>query len=139
MLFSRAHKNNSEDLSICTLDGVHIDGAPAYKCLGIWIDEKLSFKKHTDEFAKKLRIKMGFFYRNRSCLSLNSRKQIIQLSLLSMLEYGDIIYVNTAVTSLDPLDAVYHSALRFITGNNYSTHHCILYQKVGWPLCINVG
>lgn len=33
---------------------------------------------------------------------------------------------------LKPLDAVYHSAIRFITGDRFSTHHCILYQKVNW-------
>jgi hypothetical protein len=82
----------------------------------IWIDENMSFKKHTGEFIKKLRIKMGLFYRNRSYLSLNSRKQIIQSMFLSVLDYGDIIYMNAAATSLKMLDAVYHNALHFITG-----------------------
>ena len=36
------------------------------------------------------------------------------------------------MTALKPLDSVYHSALRFITGAKYDTHHCILYDKVGW-------
>ena len=36
-------------------------------------------------------------------------------------------------STLKPLDAVYHSALRFITGDSYLTHHCELYEKVGWP------
>jgi hypothetical protein len=44
------HKNNSDDLSICTLDG-------AYTYLGIWIHEKLSFRKHIDELVKKLKNK----------------------------------------------------------------------------------
>jgi hypothetical protein len=30
-----------------------MDCVPAYKCLGIWIDEKLSFKKHIDELVNK--------------------------------------------------------------------------------------
>ncbi len=52
---------------------------------------------------------------------------------LSVLNYRDIIYRNASVTTLKPLDTVFHSALRFITGDSYSTHHCILYNKVGWP------
>ena len=32
-----------------------------------------------------------------------------------------------------PLDSVYHSALRFITDDGYNIHHCVLYDKVGWP------
>ena len=27
---------------------------------------------------------------------------------------------------------VFHSALRFITGDAYDTHHCVLYGKAGW-------
>ena len=30
------------------------------------------------------------------------------------------------------LDAVYHSALRFISGDGFSTHHCLIYQNDGW-------
>lgn len=67
----------TSDLRICTLDGTHMNHVPAYKDLGIWIDDKLFFKKLT----KKLRIKMGF-YRNKSCRSLNSRKQVIQSTFL---------------------------------------------------------
>ena len=52
---------------------------------------------------------------------------------MSALDYGDIIYRNASATTLKTLDSVYHSALRFITGDSYSTHHCILYNKVGWP------
>ena len=52
---------------------------------------------------------------------------------LSALDYGDIIYRNASNTALKTLDSIYHSALRFITGDSYMTHHCILYNKVGWP------
>ena len=33
---------------------------------------------------------------------------------------------------LKPLDIIYHSAIRFITGDGFMTHHCHLYQNVGW-------
>ena len=91
-----------------------------------------TFKKHSDELVKKIRLKVGFFFRNRSCLSLNSRKQVVQSTLLPVLDYGDTIYQIAAATTLKPLDAVYHSAVRFITGDSCNTPHCILYQKVGW-------
>lgn len=92
---------------------------------------KSYFKKHLDKLVK-LRIKMGFF-RNRLCLSMNRRKQIIQSTFLPVLGYSDTIYMNAAATTLKPLDAVYHSTFPFITGDRLSTHHCILYQKAGWP------
>ena len=52
---------------------------------------------------------------------------------LSVMDYGDILYMRASAATLKPLDAVYHSALRFITVDNDDTHHCELYAKVGWP------
>lgn len=51
---------------------------------------------------------------------------------MSVLDYGHIIYMHASANTLKPLDAIYHCALRFIMGDSYKTHHCILYQPVGW-------
>ena len=56
---------------------------------------------------------------------------------MSVLDYGDILYRHASATTLHPLKAVYHSALRFITGESYSTHHCDLYSKVEWTSLSN--
>ena len=61
------------------------------------------------------------------------RKKVIEAVFLSMLDYGDVIYGKAAPSVLKPLDTVYHSALRFISGDHYRTHHCTLYERVGWP------
>ena len=52
-------------------------------------------------------------------------------TILSVLDYGDIVYACCPV--LKPLDTVYHSAIRFITGDHFKTQHCALYKNVGWP------
>ena len=41
--------------------------------------------------------------------------------------------MHAAFSTLKPLDAVYYSALRFITGDRFRTHHCVFYDKIGWP------
>lgn len=51
---------------------------------------------------------------------------------MSVLDYGDIIYMNASSQSLHTLDTVYHGALRFITNCKALTHHCELYARVGW-------
>ena len=37
-----------------------------------------------------------------------------------------------APSALKLLDSVYHSAIRFVTGDAFRTHHCNLYKNVGW-------
>ncbi|CAB1349445.1 unnamed protein product, partial [Coregonus sp. 'balchen'] len=61
-------------------------------------------------------------------------KVVPQASILgaTIVYNGDIIYMHTAASTLKPIDAVFHCALRFITDDNFRTHHCVLYQKVGW-------
>jgi len=43
---------------------------------------------------------------------------------LSVLDYGDKIYMHVPLNTLKKLDAVYHAALRFMTGSSVCTHHC---------------
>jgi hypothetical protein len=78
MMFLNSRKNVSDELHVHSLDGSRNQSVPAYKYLGIWIDMDLTFKKHLDKLVKKLRFKTSFFFKNKTCLSLSSRKQVIQ-------------------------------------------------------------
>ena len=132
MLFSRSLFVD-DSLSIVTLQGEPIEIVDSYKYLGIWLDTKLSYSVHIEHLVKKLRRKIGFLYRNKSCFSVIARRSLVQSLILSVFDYGDIVYMHASSTVLKSLDAVYHSALRFITGDKYLTHHCVLYEKVNWP------
>lgn len=57
----------------------------------------------------------------------------MQSSFLTVLDYGDLIYMHSTSFLLKKLDVLYHSALRFITDATASTHHCTLYETVKWP------
>ena len=131
MLFSKS-KTTYNDLRIDTLNRSPIDRVSEYKYLGIWLDDKLTFKHHISELTTKLRQKIGLLYRNKVNFPLICRKRVVEAVFMSVLDYGDVIYRTAAPTTLLPLDTVYHSALRFITGESYSTHHCSLYETVGW-------
>ena len=133
IIFTKARSTDFNSLKLCSRNGTALERVTSYKYLGIWVDEKLDFKPHVNQLVKKLRIKLGFLYRNRCCFTFPARKRIIESVFISVLDYGDVIYGNASHSTLKTLDAVYHSALRFITGDRYGTHHCTLYNKVGWP------
>ena len=42
---------------------------------------------------------------------------------------NDVLKMHASSSTLKPLDAVYHSAVRFITSNGFLTHRCVLYKK----------
>ena len=49
------------------------------------------------------------------------------MTILPMLDYGNIIYRSAGKGALERLDGLYHSAIRFATNAPYRTHHCTLY------------
>ncbi len=121
---------------ILTIDDLHIERVSTYKYLGIWLDEKLAFDVHIDYLVKRLKPRLGFLFWQKKCFSFGARKRIIQSTFLPILDYGDVIYMHASTYLLNRLDGVYDAALRFITNACSRTHHCLLYNYVGWSsLC----
>ncbi|CDQ61120.1 unnamed protein product [Oncorhynchus mykiss] len=60
------------------------------------------------------------------------RTYLHKLTILPILDFGDVIYKIASNTLLSELDVVYHNAIRFVTKSPYTTHHCDLYALVGW-------
>jgi len=133
MLFSSSKKAVDNFTPLQTLQGNVIELVKEYKYLGITIDDKLSFGSHITNLKKKLKIKLGFYFRNKLCFSFNVRKRLVSATFLSVLDCGDVVHQFASSQLLSSLDAVYHSALRFISDCKPLTHHCILYNRVSWP------
>ena len=85
-------------------------------------------KFQIDKLVWKLRVKLGLYFRNKSCFTLQARRKLISATFLPVLDYGDVIYMHAASTTLHTLDTVYHGALWFITNAKSCTHHCRLYE-----------
>ena len=115
LFFSNKKKVPAVLPCILSAQGTPIESVATYKYLGTTMDETLSFKCHIDQLLRKLKLKLGFFFRNKSCFSFNARKRLVAATFLPLLDYGDVVYMNASAHSLHLLDAVYHGALRFRT------------------------
>lgn len=62
-----------------------------------------------------LRTKLVFLNRNKSCFPMSCRQNTVKAIFLSVLGYGEVTYRHEATSTLTPLSAVYHSALRFMS------------------------
>ena len=103
-----------------------------YKYLDVLIDDSLTFKQHIEKLVKKPRIKLGFYFRNKLCFSFNAKKRLVAATFLSVLDYGDLLYMNASAKCLHMVDTAFHASLRFITNCKPLKHHCELYSRVGW-------
>ena len=69
MIFSKKHKCGSSPPPLYTLQGRSIELVSSYKYLGFVLEEDLSFKLHVMQLLTKLRLKLGFYFRNSDCFS----------------------------------------------------------------------
>ena len=74
MLFSNSRSRSQNIPSVVTLEGSEIEVVDSYKYLGILIDDSLTFQPHVQYLVKKLRLKLGFYFRNKMCFSNNVKK-----------------------------------------------------------------
>ena len=113
--------------TITTLDGSDLEYVDNYKYLGVWIDCTL---KHPQS---KMKSRIGFLFRNKASFTHAAKHTLVKLTILLILDFGDVIYKIASNTLLSIQDVVYHSAICFVTNAPYTTHHCDLYALVGWP------
>ena len=119
--------------SITTLDGSDLEYVDNYKYLGVWLVCKLSLQTHIKYFQSKIKSRIGFLFCNKAFFTHAAKHTLVKLTILPILDFGDVIYKIISDTLLNILDTVYHSAIRFVTKAPYTTHHCDLYALVGWP------
>uniref|UniRef100_A0A674F593 Reverse transcriptase domain-containing protein n=1 Tax=Salmo trutta TaxID=8032 RepID=A0A674F593_SALTR len=133
MLFNRSLPAPARPSSITSLDGSNLEFVDNYKYLGVWLDCKLSFQTHINHLQSKVKSRIGFLFRKKASFTHAAKHTLVKLTILPILDFGDVIYKIASNTLLNKLDAVYHSAIRFVTKAPYTTHHCDLYALVGWP------
>uniref|UniRef100_A0A8K9UYC1 Reverse transcriptase domain-containing protein n=1 Tax=Oncorhynchus mykiss TaxID=8022 RepID=A0A8K9UYC1_ONCMY len=133
MLFNRSLPTPARPSSITTLDGSDLEYVDDYKYLGVWLDCKLSLQTHIKHLQSKIKSRIGILFRNKASFTRAAKHTLVKLTILPILDFGDFIYKIASNTLLSKLDAVYHSAIHFVTNAPYTTHHCDLYALIGWP------
>ncbi len=76
MLFSNSRTSLENSIVLQTSQGSQVTSVSEYKYLGIIIDNKLRFSSHIKYLSKKLKKKLGFYFRNKSCFPFKVRKKI---------------------------------------------------------------
>ena len=118
MLFNQSFSTPALLSRITTLDGSELEYVDNYKYLGVWVDCKLSFQTQIKHLQSKIRI--GFLFRNKASFTHAAKHTRVKLTILPILDFGDVIYKIASNTLLNKLDAVYHSAIRLVTKAQYT-------------------
>ena len=75
----------------------------------------------TSKLQAKVKSRLGFLYCNRSSFTPAAKLTLIQMTILPMLDYRGVIYRLAGKGSLERINDLYHSAIRFATNAPYRT------------------
>ena len=77
---------------ITTSEGLELEVVNSSLYLGVWRDGTLSFSQQISKLQAKVKSRLGFLYRNPSSFPTAVKLTLIQMTILPMLDYGDVIY-----------------------------------------------
>jgi hypothetical protein len=102
------------------------------KHLGLILDDRLTFRKHIEEKIKKANKGIGLLkflsrYTNRRVLD-----QMYKMYVRPHLDYGDVIYHDQILNSMDLLESVQYKAAIIVSGCWQGTSREKLYLELGW-------
>ena len=110
-------KSKNVDM-ILSLNNVPLERVCSYKYLGFILDDQLNFNKHVNEMTKTISHKLYLLSRIRRYLNKKACITIFKTMVLSIVEYGDIIYAGTPKVNLDKIDKLFYRGLRICDASN---------------------
>jgi hypothetical protein len=127
-----SHKRNLVNHPPLEFNTIPVARVDVTKHLGLFLDKKLSFKKHINEAIEKAKkgitlMKFLSKYVNRSTLSLTYKMHV-----RPHLEYGDIIFHNCSKALMDQIESIQYQAGLITTGCWKNTSREKLYNELGW-------
>ena len=70
------------------INGTELPILSETKFLGVWLDNKLGWKRHVDEIVKRIKNRINLIGRGQKFLSIHSKKVLFHTQIQSILTYG---------------------------------------------------
>ena len=103
---------------IISLNKNVLDRVCSYKYLGFILDDRLNFNKHINELCKLLSHKLFLLAKIRKYLTKDASLKVFKSMIVSLIEYGDIIYEGTSCKNLELISPLFYRGLRIYIPNN---------------------
>jgi hypothetical protein len=100
------------------------------KCLGVYIDEHLSWKEHINYICNNIAKSVGIIYRSRYRLSSATRLSLYYTLIYPYLTYCNIVWSSTYVTNLNRIPLLQKRVVRTLTNSDYRAHSDPLFKQL---------
>ena len=119
MLFSNKHTVLPIDICI---DNMVINSTNSVKYLGLYIDNKLSWKYHIDYLCKIISRNMGIINKLKAFFPHHILFSLYNTLILSYINYGILAWGSAAATTINRLLILQKRALRIVNNSHYFAH-----------------
>ena len=103
-----------------------------HKCLGVHIDEKLSWESHIDMICKKASAGIGAMRRIKPFVPVDTLEKVYKSLVQPYFEYCSPLWDNCGKLLKDKLQRFQSRAARVLTGANYDIRSVDIIQALSW-------
>ena len=87
-------------------------------CLSFALDEHFNFNRHVNDMKQLVTHKLYLFSKIRKYINVQTSMNIFKTKILSLIEYGNIIYKSTLQTHLNSIDRMFYRGLHICLDTN---------------------
>ncbi len=137
ILFGSKHFNAFEPLNV-SIDGQLLERVECTKFLGVFIDEKLNWKKHIDHVASKISKGLCALGRVRNIVPTKSLLMLYYALIYPYLTYCNIVWGSAYASTLTKLVSLQNRAIRLITRSPFRSSCNPLYFSLNLLKIIDI-
>ena len=130
---SQNNLNKLKDLILppLKLNGDVLERKYSVKNLGVIFDQHMSWVDHINNIVGKAYGRLKQAYRYKNFLSIDSKFRLIEAYILSLFNYGDILFQNITARLANKIQLVQNACMRFVFGLRKYDHisHCFDKKK----------
>ena len=123
--------NNPEQLDI-SISGNEVERVQSYKCLGLELDDGLTWESHVSAMISKVSMVIGVLRRLKSLLPLSALVLICNSLIQPHFDHCNVIWDNLAKGLAQKLQRMQNRAARIITGSDYYTRSSEILRSFNW-------
>ena len=127
--FHKVRSKVPNDLKI-KMNGKRLFHSNKIKYLGVYIDETLIGKEHSDELSKKLSRANGILAKARHFVPLSHLKSIYHATFSSNVFYGAQIWGQSSKTVIEKISVLQRKAVRILTFSDFQAHSNPLFKSL---------
>ncbi len=131
MLIGTRQKISNVNLNVC-IAGSRIENVKSYKCLGVIIDEALSWGPHVEYVRKHVVSKIGILSRIRDCVPQHSLHTLFVSLVMPTLEYCCTVWGGRYISHDNMLNKCLKRAARIILKCTFLTPSEDMFARLNW-------